>query len=398
MSWTNELLNPIETIHFFTTIHLGPGAIQCMGQIAEEMKAKGEDKVLVVTGKSAYVKSGAWASVEAALKASGLDYQLFSEVTPNPDDAQVAAGAKAARDFGAKAVIAIGGGSSIDAAKAICVMALYPEHSTAELMFKKFTAEKALPLIAINLTHGTSSEGHSGFVISIPALKLKPATSTLVTFPRHAIDDANLMSTLPRNQTLFTTVDALSHSIEAATDKMSNTLAVGYAADAIEHIAESLPRVLDDPNDVHDRSELAYAAMIAGQAFCNGPLHIGHAIEHPMSSINTKLAHGLGLGVLLPATTAWIYKYRPETLAYILRPIVPGLKGTVDECDKVRDGIQDWLHSVGFDYRLKDAGFEPKDIDTIAEMTMQFAGKLFPPLCPGPVTKEDIAEILKESV
>ena len=397
MTWTSELHNPLDTLRLLSaTVYLGVGAIGKFSAIADEFIDEGIDQVLVVNDCVAYKKSGAWDAVEPVLKEKGIRYTLFSNIQANPEAAQADEGARIARDTGAKAVIGIGGGSPLDAAKCIAVLAKYPDYSAKELMLSEFIPTDALPIIAINLTHGTSTEAGRGAVLTIPELRIKPSIRHMCMVPRYAIDDARLMSTMPPNQTLFTTVDAFSHAYEAATGKMTTPLAVAECDDCVYHIAANLPKVLRDPQDHASRHFLAYAALMAGQAFTNGCLHLGHLIEHPMSVLNTNLAHGLGIGVLLAATTKWTYRQKPKISAHVLRHILPDLKGVPEEAGRVQQGMTSWLESLGFTWRMGDIGFEAKDVESILELVAKALPRLNT-MAPAKVDMDAVRSVLLES-
>ena len=168
-------INRVTELRTATTDYFGVGAIQKFNDIAQTLKSEGINKVMVVSSKSAYIKTGAWDVVEPALRANGIEYILYNKVTPNPTDRQTDEAAKAGRAFGAQAVIGIGGGSPIDTAKSVAVMLEYPEYNTKDLYTFKFTPTTAKPIIAINTTHGTGTEVNRFAVVTISDLEYKPA-------------------------------------------------------------------------------------------------------------------------------------------------------------------------------------------------------------------------------
>lgn len=397
--WKKEIdINEIKEIRVKTTAYLGVGAIQKIHDIMKELKDKQIDKVLIMTGKSSYKKTGAWDHVEKALKDNSVEYVLYDKVTPNPNVVQVDEAAKMGRILGAKAVIGIGGGSPIDAAKGAAILLKYTDKNATQLYEYEFTPTEAMPLIAINLTHGTGTEVDRFAVTTIEEKEFKPAIAYDCIYPLYAIDDPALMTTLPKNQTLYVSVDAINHVVEAATTKVTNPLDILLAKETIRLIAEYLPVALENPEDLEARYYLLYASLIAGTSFDNGLLHFTHALEHPLSGVKPELTHGLGLGMLLPAVIKNIYAARPNTLADILSPLVEGLTGDPSEVDKAVEGVRNWLQSVGITEKLSDMGYVESDIDKLTNLAFETPGlEGLISLAPVEGTREVVRSIYKDS-
>lgn len=359
-------IHEIAEIRTGTTLYFGVGAIQKIADIAKEFKQKGIDKLLLVTGRSAYKSSGAFASIEAALREAGIAYRLFDRITPNPEHRAVDEAAKLGREIGAGAVIGIGGGSAIDAAKSVAIMMEYPEKTCAELYEFKFIPEKALPIVAINLTHGTGTEVNRYAVVSIPEKNKKKGIGYEFMYPMYAIDDPELMCGLSPFQTLAVSLDALNHVFEASTAKNANAYSILCSKEAVRLICEYLPRIIEDGRDLEARYYLAYAAMIAGLSFDSGDLHITHALEHPLSAIKTEFTHGLGLAILLPAVLESIFDARREIIIEIFRPILGEDNGM--SASEAANKMKDWLRRMGVKSTLKDEGFKKEDIDLLTEL------------------------------
>src|SRR5574344_1372565 len=367
--WEKDVnINEVKEIRTRTTVYFGVGAIQKINDIAKALKSKGIDKVIVMSGKHAYIATGAWDVVEKALKDNGVGYVNFAQVTPNPTTHHVNDAVKIAKDFGAKAVIAIGGGSPTDAGKATAILLEYPDKTADDLMEFRFTPEKAAPIVSINLTHGTGTETNRFAVVTIPEKNFKPAIAYDCIYPMFAIDDPQLMTKLSPKQTRYVSIDAVNHVIEAATSKVASPYSISLAREVIELVAKYLPKAIKNPEDLEARYFLAYAAMMGGVSFDNGLLHYTHALEHPLSAVKPDLSHGLGLAILLPAVIETIYKDRPSTLADILAPIVPGLKGEASEAKKASAGVYEWLKSVDVPEKLHDMGFGENDVEKLTDL------------------------------
>ncbi|WP_425058327.1 Long-chain primary alcohol dehydrogenase AdhA [Sporomusa carbonis] len=398
--WEKQIdINKIAEIRAKTTVYFGVGAIQKIKDIAVNLSAQGIRKAVVITGKSSHIKTGAWEVVKKALDEQGLGYTMYSKVTPNPTVDQVDEAAKQAQAFGADTVIAIGGGSPIDAAKSVAILLAYPEKNARDIYEFKFTPEKAAPIVAINLTHGTGTEADRFAVVSIPEKEYKPAIAYDCIYPLYSIDDPALMTMLPPDQTLYVSIDAVNHVVEAATTIIQNPFAVSLAGETIKLIHKYLPHAVKNPKDLEARYFLLYASMIAGISFDNGLLHFTHALEHPLSGVKPDLTHGLGLGILLPAVVRQIYPAKSEILADILAPLVPGLTGSPDEAEKAYDGLRKWLKDLGVKERLTDEGFTEKDLDKLTQLAFETPSlELLLSMAPVPATKETVREIYNNSL
>lgn len=398
--WEKDIdVHAVREIRSKTLVYFGAGAIAKMDDIAKELKARGITKILAVTGKGAYKKTGAWDYVTKALLAHGIDYTLYDGVTPNPNTHQVNAAAKQAAEFGAQAVIAIGGGSAIDAGKSTAILMKHPGKTAEELYEFAFTPQQAAPIVAINLTHGTGSEANRFAVVTIEEKNFKPAIAYDCIYPLFSIDDPQLMTGLSEKQTRYVSIDAINHVVEASTTAVASPYAVDLAISTVELVAEYLPKALKNPQDLEARYFLAYAALIAGIAFDNGLLHYTHALEHPLSAVNPNLTHGLGLAMLLPAVIENIYPAKANTLAAVLKPLAPALTGNPAEAAQAAQAVEKWLFSVGADHKLSDEGFKAEDVDKMTELafvTPSLGGLLA--IAPTPATKESVRQIYAGSL
>jgi len=375
MSWEQGInINNVSTVICATKVFMGVGAISKMEVIAEEMKARGIDSVLVMTGKAAYAKTGAWDHVTKALDGKGIKYTLYNKVQPNPETQQVDEAVKIGRDAGAKAVLAIGGGSPIDAGKSAAILLEYPDKTCQDLYEMKFSAEKAVPIITINITHGTGTEANRFAVVTIPEKEYKPAIAYDCIYPWYSINDPALMVSLPPDQTRYVTVDAVNHVVEAVSTVLNNPFSITLGKEVIALVAKYLPAALKDPKDLEARYFLTYAAMIAGTSFDNGLLHFTHALEHPLSGVKPDLSHGLGLAVLLPAVIKEIYPAVSKVMADVLAPMVPGLTGDTSEDEKASAGVRAWLDSVGVTEKMADIGFTKDDVPKLVQLAYETPG------------------------
>ena len=398
--WKNEVdINQVVELRLKPNVYFGFGAINKIEDVAKDMKSKGIDKILVVSGRNAYKSSGAWEVIEKALKNNGIAYTNYAEVTPNPTADAVDAAAKQGKEFGAKAVMGIGGGSPMDAAKSVAIM-LANEGVTARDIYEfKFIPEKAVPIVAINLTHGTGTETNRFAVVTIPETEYKPAIAYDCIYPSYSIDDPALMMNLSPEQTIYVSIDAVNHSIEAATTKVASPYSISTAKECIELVAKYLPIINKDPQNKEARYFLLYASILGGVSFDNGLLHFTHALEHPLSGVKPKLSHGLGLAMILPAVVKNIYPAKAKTLASLFSTIIPDLKGTPDEAEYAAKKIEEWLFSVGITKKLTDEGFSEADVEKLVNLTFEtpsLSGLIS--IAPVEGTKEVVKAIFTESL
>ncbi len=398
--WESKVnISKVVELRGRTICYFGLGAIRKIDEICADLAKRGIKKVAVVTDNVVYKVTGAWDVVEPALKKHGIEWVRYEGVQPNPVAEQVDEATKLARDFGAKAVVGIGGGSHIDAAKSVAVLLEYPHENARTLYELKFTPEKAAPIIAINTTHGTGTEVDRFAVVSILEKNYKPAIAYDCLYPMYAIDDPELTKTLPPNQTRYTSIDALNHVTEAATTIVTSPYSVLLAKEVVRLIARYLPQAVAHPDDLTARYYLHYASAIAGICFDNGLLHFTHALEHPLSAVKPDLPHGLGLAILLPAVVKTIYHATPEALAWIFEPLLPDLKGIPGEAEKAAAGIEKWLFSVGVTEKLADIGFKEEDVPKLTELAMTTPSlDLLLSVAPVKATREVVSAIYTDSL
>ena len=394
--WEKDInIHEVREIRTRTCVYFGCGAINKMNDIAKDLKAKGLDRVIVMSGKNAYKTTGAWDVTEKALKDNNIAYVNYDSVTPNPTTIAVNEATALAREFGAKAVIAIGGGSPTDAGKSVAILLKYPDKNCNDLYEFTFTPTEAVPIVAINLTHGTGTETNRFAVVTIPEKDYKPAIAYDCIYPMYAIDDPVLMTKLSPKQTRFVSIDAVNHVVEAATSTVTSPYAITLAREVITLVAKYLPKAIENADNLEARYYLAYAAMLGGVCFDNGLLHYTHALEHPLSGVKHELSHGLGLAILLPAVVSNIFDTKAETLKYILEPIA----GDITSAEDAEAKVYEWLKSVGVPNKLRDEGFTETDIPKLVDLaftTPSLKGLL--DIAPTEATREAVAQIYTNSL
>lgn len=392
-------INQVAEIRSRTINYLGVGAINKIDDIVAALKNKGVSKIIAVTGKQAYKSTGAWDYVTKACEKNDILYTSYNGITPNPTVHQVDEAARQALDFGAKAVIAIGGGSSIDAAKYVAMLINNPGKTCLDLFDLNSIPKDAVPIVTIDLTHGTGSAVDRGAVINIPEAEYKLAILYESFYPLYSIDDPALMTGLPADQTIYVTLDALNHAIETSTTILANPYTIMMAKETVRLIAKYLPLVKQNPEDLTARYYLTYASMIAGIGLDHSVSHITHALEHTLSGIKPEIAHGNGCALLLPAVLKQIYPAAYRTLAEVLSPIVPGLAGVPEETEKVCAGIKNWLGEMGIVMGISRLGFTEKDLDKLTDLSFNTpsSGMLLS-LAPVQASKDMVRKIYSDSL
>ena len=394
----NADINKVSEIRIAARVYLGCGAINKMHDVALEMKQRDITSLLCITGKGAYRKTGAWEVVTEALKEQGITIAHYDGATPNPTMDQVDEAAALGRKSKVQAVLAIGGGSPIDTAKSAAILLSNPEFNARQLYRGEFVPSKALPIVVINLTHGTGSEANRFAVATDLETEHKPAIAYDCIYPWISIDDPALMTSLSHHQTLSTSVDAVNHVVEAATTIMASPFSILTAKETTRLVVKHLPTALENPNDLTARYWLLYASMIAGSSFDNGMLHLTHALEHPLSAVKPDLSHGIGLGVLLPSIVYAIYPSCAEVLADVLKPLAPDLTGKADEARAAGASVQNWLNSLGLTEHLGDIGFTKEQIPHLTRLAFDTPslGSLLA-CAPIEVTEEVVTTIFQNS-
>jgi alcohol dehydrogenase len=346
----------------------GIGSIARIDAILRDLAQAGKETVLVVTDGLAAKASGAWDTVAPALE-THVASCLYDGVRPNPTLANCDAAAGLGREKKAKAVLAIGGGSVIDAAKTAALLLAHPGKKASDFFCKNVPITKALPLIVINTTHGSGSECTAWVVVRADGENI-PALHSPHLYPAQTIEDPGLTASLPVQHTVATSLDALCHALEAATATTASPYSISLAKEAVRIIASFLPTAIRQPDNLTARYWLTYASAIAGIGVDCGSLHLVHALEHVMSAINPDITHGQGLGILLPAVLREIYPATPEILADLLHPIAPDLTGTPGETDTAVTRVRQWLDSLGQPATMA-AYFTGADVPALTRMTVK---------------------------
>jgi alcohol dehydrogenase class IV len=301
--------------HLPVNLLFGRGKVSGIGEAA----AKFGDRAVIVTGGSSSKKSGLLDRVQNYLKAAGVNSVVFDKVTQNPLTTTAQEGAQFAKEFDCCCVIAIGGGSIMDCAKAIAFLAVN-DGDINDYIYNLIAGKKALPIIAVPTTCGTGSEGNGFAVLTNPENGDKKSLRRDSIIPALSIIDSELMQTMPKHILSSVCFDALCHSMEAYLSKLSQPITEYLSLQGMKLIAENLTDVYNGSDDPEKWDALTWASTIGGMVINTAGVALPHGMEHPASGLK-NIVHGRGLAALTPVITDASFAAAPEkyqTIAKIL--------------------------------------------------------------------------------
>ena len=345
------------------TSYHGAGAIAA---IADEVNARGFKKVFVASDPD-LIKFGVTKKVTDVLDGAKIAYTIFSEIKPNPTIENVQAGVKAFRESGADVIVAIGGGSSMDTAKAVGIIIANPEfEDVRSLEGVAPTKNKCVPIIAVPTTAGTAAEVTINYVITDVQNNRKMVCVDVHDIPVVAVVDPDMMSTMPKGLTAATGMDALTHAIEGYITKGAWALSDMFHIEAIRIIAESLRGAV--ANEKAGREGMALGQYIAGMGFSNVGLGIVHSMAHPLGALYDT-PHGVANAIILPTVMEYNAPATGDKYKYIAKAM--GVEGvdamSVDEYRKAAiDAVKQLSLDVGIPADLKEI-VKPEDVKFLAE-------------------------------
>ncbi|HIW35426.1 MAG TPA: lactaldehyde reductase [Candidatus Treponema faecavium] len=344
------------------TSYHGSGAIK---EIVTEVKTRGFKKAFVCSDPD-LVKFNVTSKVTDLLKGAGLDFELYSNIKPNPTIENVQTGVAAFKKSGADYLIAIGGGSSMDTAKAIGIIIANPEHEDVRsLEGAVVTKNKSVPIIAVPTTAGTAAEVTINYVITDVEKKRKFVCVDPHDIPIVAVIDPDMMSSMPKGLTAATGMDALTHAIEGYITKGAWELSDMFHLKAIEIISRSLRDAV--ANTPQGRTDMALGQYVAGMGFSNVGLGIVHSMAHSLGAFYDT-PHGVANAILLPT----VMEYNAAATGAKYRDIAKamGVAGTesMSEAEYRKaavDAVKKLSADVGIPADLKEI-VKPEDVPALA--------------------------------
>lgn len=370
------------------TSYHGKGAIQ---EIATEVKGRGFKKAFVCSDPD-LLKFGVTKKVTDVLENAGIPYEIYSQIKANPTIENVQTGVAAFKKSGADCIVAIGGGSSMDTAKAIGIIIANPEFADVRsLEGVAPTKNKCVPIIAVPTTAGTAAEVTINYVITDAEKNRKMVCVDVHDIPVVAVVDPDMMSTMPKGLTAATGMDALTHAIEGYITKGAWAMSDMFHLKAIEIISKNLRGAV--ANTPEGREGMALGQYIAGMGFSNVGLGIVHSMAHPLGALYDT-PHGVANAIILPT----VMEYNAEATGEKYRDIAKAMgvegvdKMTLDEARKAAiDAVKQLSADVGIPKDLKGIVKE-EDLDFLAQSAMDDACR---PGNPKDPTKEDIIALYK---
>lgn len=378
----------VNRIVLNTVSYHGKGAIEEIPGIAQR---EGFHKIFVCSDPD-LVKFGVTAKVTDLLEKAGIDYTLYSEIKPNPTIKNVQDGVKAYQEAGADSIIAIGGGSSMDTAKAVGIIIKNPEFADVRsLEGVAPTKHHAVKTIAVPTTAGTAAEVTINYVITDPEKVRKFVCRDEHDIPAYAVIDPDMMSSMPKGLTAATGMDALTHAIEGYTTKGAWEVTDMMHFEAIRLIAQNLRLAV--ANDPKGREGMALGQYIAGMGFSNVGLGIDHAMAHTLSA-HYDTPHGVACAMLLPISMEFNKEYTGERLREVARAM--GVEGV----DAMSPEEYRTAAIAAVEKLSEDVGI-PKTLDKIREEDLdQLAEDALNDACypgnPREATKEQVKELFRK--
>ena len=345
------------------TSYHGKGAIN---EIATEVKGRGFKKCFVCSDLD-LLKFGVTKKVTDVLENASIDYEIYSQIKPNPTVENVQTGVAAFKASGADCIIAIGGGSSMDTAKAIGIIIENPEfEDVVSLEGVAPTKNKCVPIIAVPTTAGTAAEVTINYVITDVAKNRKMVCVDPKDIPVVAVVDPDMMSSMPKGLTAATGMDALTHAIEGYITKAAWELSDMFHLKAIEIISRSLRGAVE--NTAEGREGMALGQYVAGMGFSNVGLGIVHSMAHPLGAVYDT-PHGVANAIILPTVMEYNAPATGEKYRDIAKAM--GVEGvdamSLDEARKAAvDAVKQLSKDVGIPADLKDI-VKPEDVDFLAQ-------------------------------
>lgn len=345
------------------TSYHGAGAI---ADIITEVQSRGFQKAFVCSDPD-LIKFGVTAKVTDLLDANQIAYAVFSEIKPNPSIKNVQDGVEAFKASGADCIIAVGGGSAMDTAKAVGIIITNPEFADVRsLEGVAPTKNPCVPILAVPTTAGTAAEVTINYVITDEEKNRKMVCVDTHDIPIVAFVDPDMMATMPKVLTAATGMDALTHAIEGFTTKAAWTMTDMFHLKAIEIIAASLRGAVD--NTPEGREGMALGQYIAGMGFSNVGLGIVHSMAHPLGAVYDT-PHGVANAIILPTVMEYNAEATGDKYKYIAAAM--GVEGTenmtVEEYRKAAiDAVKQLSQDVGIPADLKEI-VKPEDVSFLAE-------------------------------
>lgn len=372
--------------HMPADLRFGRGLADKIGDICKEISG---ENVLVVTGTGSTKRSGLLDRVLASLKAAGLGAAVFDKVTQNPLTTTVYEGVELAKAEGCGVILGVGGGSIMDAAKAIAFCTVNAG-DVSDYIFGKKQGAGALPIVLLPTTCGTGSEGNQIAVLTNPETKDKKALYTMQVMPRVSVIDPDVMTTMPKSVLSSVGFDAFTHSLEAYTSKKANPITDAQALLGMQLLADDLPKLVSDEGGAAEWEAVSLAATLGGMVIGAAGVSAAHGMEHPASGLK-NIVHGRGLAALTPPIVERLASADPEKFARV--SVLLGGSGAEDCAESIRR----FLKAIDLSVKLGDLGITAEDVPWMTENCMKISiGNL--KNAPVTFSREEVEQIYREAL
>lgn len=382
-----------------TKILFGPGSLNRL----KDENLPGKKALIVISSGTAMKKYGYLDRLTAILKDKGIDYVIFDKILPNPIKKHVMEGAKIAREEKCDFVIGLGGGSSIDSAKSIALMAKnegdYWDYIVGGTGKGKVPANGALPIVAITTTAGTGTEADPWTVITNEETNEKIGYGNQYTFPTLSVVDPELMLSIPPHLTAYQGFDAFFHAVEGYIAKIATPISDAFALKSVELIAKYLPVCVKDGSNLEARTYVALANTLSGFVESTSSCTSEHSMEHALSAFYPDLPHGAGLIMLSEAYHTFFATKVPQRYIQLARAMgvdvdslpegekpfafVKAMKKLQEEC------------GVG-NLKMSDYGIKEDEIEKLADNAIKTMGGLFE-VDPYKLSFEETVQIMRNA-
>jgi alcohol dehydrogenase class IV len=351
-----------------TDIRFGHGQIDNLGRLV----APYGRRALLVTTPGTPAMAPVYNRVTGLLTEAGVEVAHFDGVQPNPTTATVSAGAEIARSFGATVVVGLGGGSSMDTAKAIAVEATHEGTAWDYLFFKRPQPDsRTLPIVAISTTSGTGSQVTQVAVVTNTADRNKSALYNDILYPRLSIVDPQLMVTVPEHVTASTGFDAFAHSFESSLHPNASPMTDLMALEAMTTLVRYLPIALERPEDLEARTRLAWADTLAGLCIAAAGVTLPHGIAMAIGGMYPHVMHGEALAVVYPAVLRYSWRAAVPRFARLGRLLDPAMAAVPDAeaAERACKALTAFLDRIGMRLNLKQFGVPRGELDQLAKQS-----------------------------
>lgn len=336
------------------------------------VKQFGGTKVLIVYGGGSVKRSGLLDRVEKSLEEAGIGYVELGGVQPNPIDTKVYEGIELGRKEGIDFILPVGGGSTIDTAKAIAVGIPY-EGDFWTFYLGQDSIKAAVPVATVLTIPAAGSEGSGDSVVTKVDGMHKLAIGTELLRPKFSIMNPELTFTLPAAQTAYGIVDMMAHIFERYMTNTENVEVTDRVAEGIlKAIINEAPKVFADPNNYDARANIMWAGTIAHNGLCGVGRQedwMTHCMEHEISALDDKVAHGAGLAILFPAWMTFMAKHNPKKVAQLAERVydVTPTGNLEEDALAAAAATREFFNSIGMPKSLTEIGFTKEDVDTMVK-------------------------------